>query len=96
MGENLFVFSLVSYGHLAADLGRHENLVQELFQWGQSGDHIGVQAFAVDWCGDEREEGVLYQPCNGQAILVFTQNDSGGMEKPCVHEQDAYNIGSDF
>ena len=84
------------HGHLVADLGQYENLVQELLQWGESKDHIAVQAFAVDLCGDEREELVLYQPYNGKAILIFTQNDSDGTEKPYVHEQDAYNIGSYF
>ena len=33
------------------------------------------QAFAVDACGDERDELVLYQPYNGEAILIFTQPD---------------------
>lgn len=39
---------------------------------------------------------VLYQPYNGQAILIFTQPDSDGRDKPYVHDEDAYNIRSYF
>lgn len=84
------------YGEVVAELGQHEGLVKQLLQWGQSKSHIAVQAFAVDLCGDKREELVLYQPYNGEAILIFTQEDSDGQEKPYVHEQDAYNIRSYF
>jgi len=83
-------------GRIVADLGKYEGLVRELLQWGESKSHIAIQAFAVDLCGDEREELVLYQPYNGQAILIFTQYDSNGEIKPYVHEQDAYNIRSYF
>jgi hypothetical protein len=84
------------YGHIVADLGEYEPMVKEQLQWGESKSHIAVQAFAVDLCGDEREEVVLYQPYNGQAILIFTQEDSNGRKKPYVHERDAYNIRSYF
>ncbi|MBN2312676.1 MAG: hypothetical protein JXM79_02030 [Sedimentisphaerales bacterium] len=84
------------YGRVVADLGKHETLVKELLQWGETKSHIAVQAFAVDLCGDEREEVVLYQPYNGQAILIFTQEDSDGKRKPYIHERDAYNIRSYF
>ena len=84
------------YGHIVADLGEHELMVKEQLQWGESKSHIAVQAFAVDLCGDEREELVLYQPYNGQAILIFTQEDSNGHDKPYVHDRDAYNIRSYF
>ena len=84
------------YGHIVADLGEHELMVKEQLQWGESKSHIAVQAFAVDLCGDEREELVLYQPYNGQAILIFTQEDSNGQKKPYVHDRDAYNIRSYF
>ena len=33
---------------------------------------------------------------SGEAILVFTQNDSDGRIKPYVHQKDAYNIRSYF
>ncbi|MHC4166414.1 MAG: rhamnogalacturonan lyase family protein [Planctomycetota bacterium] len=84
------------YGRIVAELGEYEGLVKELLQWGESKSHIAVQAFAVDLCGDEREELVLYQAYNGEAILIFTQEDSDGKGKPYVHEQDAYNIRSYF
>ena len=100
MKKNLFILidrSVVDgYGRLVSDLGQYEKLVKELLQQGQSKDHIAVQAFAVDLCGDEREELVLYQPYNGEAILIFTQSDSDGMQKPYVHEQDAYNVADYF
>jgi hypothetical protein len=84
------------YGHVVADLGKYESLVKKLLQWGESKSNIAVQAFAVDLCGDEREELVLYQPYNGEAILIFTQSDSDGKKKRYVHERDAYNIRSYF
>ena len=84
------------YGRVIADLGEHESMVKERLQWGESKSHIAVQAFAVDLCGDEREELVLYQPYHGQAILIFTQEDSNGQKKPYIHERDAYNIRSYF
>jgi len=89
-------FVVDGHGHLVADLGKCENMVKELLQWGESKDHIAVQAFAVDLCGDEWEELVLYQPYNGEAIPIFTQSDSDAVQKPYVHEDDAYNIGSYF
>ena len=84
------------YGRIVAELGRHEVLVKELLQWGESKSQIAVQAFAVDLCGDEREELILYQPYSGRAILIFTQTDSDARKKPYVHEDDAYNIRSYF
>jgi hypothetical protein len=84
------------YGNVVADLGEYETMVKEQLRWGEDKSHIAVQAFAVDLCGDEHEELVLYQPYNGQAILTFTQEDSNGQQKPYVHERDAYNIRSYF
>ncbi len=84
------------YGKVVAELGGYESLVKEKLQWGETKSHIAVQAFAVDLCGDSREELVLYQPYNGKAILIFTQPDSNGKPKPYVHEKDAYNIRSYF
>lgn len=83
-------------GNVVADLGTYEPLVADLLNWGETKSHLAVQAFAVDLCADRREELVLYQPYNGKAILVFTQPDSNGQEKPYVHEKDAYNIRSYF
>ena len=84
------------YGHIVAELGEYEAMVKEQLQWGESKSHIAVQAFTVDLCGDEREELVLYQPYNGKAILIFTQEDSNGKAKPYVHQRNAYNIRSYF
>jgi hypothetical protein len=83
-------------GHVVADLGEYETLVGKLLQPGETKSHIATQAFAVDLCGDEREELVLYQPYSGQAILIFTQGDSDGKKKPYSHDRDAYNIRSYF
>lgn len=83
-------------GNVVAELGASEPLVAELLKWGETKSNLAVQAFALDLCGDLREELVLYQPYNGQAILIFTQGDSAGREKPYVHEKDAYNIRSYF
>lgn len=71
-------------------------MVKNLLHWGESKGHIAVQAFAVDLCGNQREELVLYQPYNGEAILIFTQDDSDGEKEPYAHDQDLYNIRSYF
>jgi hypothetical protein len=81
-------------GRTVAHLGSHEKLAGEALQWGTTKDHLAVQAFAVDLCGDARDELVLYQPYNGEAILIFTQADSDGREKPYVAQPAAYNIRS--
>jgi hypothetical protein len=83
-------------GNVTADLGCHEDIVRERLNWGTTKSHVATQAFAVDLCGDEREELVLYQPYNGKAILIFTQADSDGQAKPYTHQSNAYNIHSYF
>ena len=83
-------------GQVVADLGSHESYVQDRLQWGTTKSHVATQAFAVDLCGDAREELVLYQPYHGKSILVFTQADSQGEEKPYVHQEAVYNIHSYF
>ena len=55
---------------------------------------IPVQVFALDLCGDDRDELVLYQPYNSESILIFTQPDSDGEVKPYVHQPNAYNYRS--
>jgi len=84
------------YGNVVADLGTHEDRVRERLQWGTTKSHVATQAFALDLCGDQRDELVLYQPYHGQSILIFTQADSDGKEKPYVHQENAYNIHSYF
>lgn len=83
-------------GEVVADLGSHEDHVRQRLHWGTTKSHVATQAFAVDLCGDERDELVLYQPYNGEAILIFTQPDSDGREKAYVHQESVYNIHSYF
>lgn len=84
------------YGNVVADLGAHEEHVRRRLHWGTSKSHVAVQAFAIDLCGDERDELVLYQPYHGESIMIFTQPDSDGREKTYVHQENAYNIHSYF
>lgn len=84
------------YGNVVAELGEHEERVKERLQWGTTKSHVATQAFAVDLCGDEREELMLYQPYNGEAIMIFTQPDSDGREKPYVPQENVYSIRSYF
>jgi outer membrane protein assembly factor BamB len=84
------------YGNVVAELGTHEARVRERLRWGTSKSHVATQAFAVDLCGDERDELVLYQPYHGESIMIFTQADSGGNDKPYVHQESAYNVHSYF
>jgi hypothetical protein len=84
------------YGHVVADLGRHEERVRCRLQWGTTKTKVAAQAFAVDLCGDGRDELVLYQPYNGQSMFLFTQPDSDGRDKPYVHQASVYNIQSYF
>jgi len=83
-------------GRVVAELGDAEPLVAEKLKWGETKSNLAVQAFTLDLCGDAREELVLYQPYNGRAILIFTQPDSDGRDKPYVHDEDVYNIRSYF
>lgn len=83
-------------GEVVADLGSYEDHVRDRLEWGTTKSHVATQAFAVDLCGDEREELVLYQPYHGKSILIFTQPDSDGGEKPYVHQENVYNIHSYF
>ena len=84
------------YGNVVAHLGSHEGHVQERLHWGTTKSHVAVQAFAVDLCGDDRDELVLYQPYNGESVFVFTQPDSDGQVKPYAHRESVYLIRSYF
>ena len=83
-------------GRVVQDLGLHDEHVQTVLHCGTSKRHLAAQAIALDICGDEREELILYQPYDGEAILIFTQPDSDGKEKPYVHQPAAYNFRSYF
>lgn len=83
-------------GNVVADLGEYEDRVRDRLDWGTTKSHVATQAFALDLCGDQRDELVLYQPYNGKAIMIFTQTDSDGQAKPYVHSGSVYNIHSYF
>ncbi len=78
------------------DLGELDGYAAGVLSPGTSKSNLAVQAFALDLCGDEREELVLYQPYRGRSILIFTQIDSDGTAKPYQHTGAAYNIHSYF
>lgn len=79
-------------GRVVQDLGSYDNRVKERLKCGTSKGGLPAQAFALDLCGDSREELILYQPYQGQSIFIFTQPDSDGKEKPYVHQPAAYNM----
>jgi hypothetical protein len=83
-------------GNVLANLDQHEPLLRSRLRWGTTKSQIATQAFAVDICGDERDELVLYQPYSGQSIFVFTQPDADGRKKPFVQQESVYNIQSYF
>lgn len=84
------------YGNVVANLGEHEERVRNRLLWGTTKSQVATQAFAVDLCGDERDELVLYQPYNGESIFIFTQTDSDGHTKPYADHPSVYNIQSYF
>lgn len=83
-------------GRPVAELGPHEAAVADLLRPGTTKEELGVQAIPLDLSGDEREELILYQPYRGRAILIFTQGDSDGREKPYRHGPNAYNLHTYF
>lgn len=83
-------------GNAVAGLGPHEERVRQRLQWGTTKSHVAVQAFAVDLCGDARDELLLYQPYNGEALFIFTQAGSAGETKPYVHQRTVYQIQGYF
>jgi Glycosyl hydrolases family 2/Rhamnogalacturonan lyase family 11, C-terminal domain/Glycosyl hydrolases family 2, TIM barrel domain len=83
------------WGHVVETLGALDNQVERDLFAGKKKTWLAAQAFALDLCGDERDEMVLYQPYDGEAIFVFTQN-TGAKEKQYVPQGNAYNIRSYF
>ena len=65
-------------------------------RWGTTKSNLAAQAIPLDLCGDDREELVLYQPYRGNALLIFTQPDSGGEKKRYRHQKNAYNLKTYF
>jgi hypothetical protein len=80
------------YGNIVADTGEYEKLIKNRLHWGESKEKLAVQIFAVDLCGDERDEIVMYQPRDGEGILIFTQSDSDMAKKNYIHKKNIYNI----
>jgi hypothetical protein len=83
-------------GRVVAALGSNEEAVRDGLDWGTTKSTLAVQAFAVDLCGDQRDELVLYQPYRGQRIFLFTQPDSDAGDKPYRHQKSAYNMHTYF
>ena len=83
-------------GRVVAGLGPNEERVREGLDWGTTKSTLAVQAFAVDLCGDTRDELVLYQPYRGKRMFIFTQPDSDGSDKPYRQQKNAYNMHTYF
>ena len=83
-------------GRVQASLGDYEERVHNTLRWGNTKRNLAVQAFALDLCGDERDELLLYQPYEGRGLFLFTQPDSDFREKPYKHVRQAYNIHTYF
>lgn len=81
------------YGDTVAHLGSHDSHVVDVLNPGTDKRHTATEAFALDICGDEREEILLYnREAGSNGIFIFTQLDSDGSIKPYVHQKNAYNI----
>ncbi len=84
------------YGRIVAELGSMDEVVAQKLHCGTSWRPVGAQAFALDVCDDQREEVILYEPYEGQAIFIFCNPDSQGTFKPYTAQKNAYNIRSYF
>ena len=83
-------------GRVVAELGSFDEYVNKKLKCGTSWRPVGAQAFALDLCGDDRDEVILYEPYAGEAILIFTNPDSDEKEKPYFQQPNAYNIRTYF
>ena len=79
-----------------AELGEIDEYVQKKLNCGTSWRPVGAQAFALDICGDDRDELVLYEPYEGESIFIFFNPDSDPKEKNYQQQSNAYNIRSYF
>ena len=84
------------YGHTVQELDAYDNKVKNELHCGTSKDRLAAQAIAIDICGDDREELILYQPYHGEKIYIFTQPESSGFEKEYIHSSSVYNLKSYF
>lgn len=83
-------------GTIIAELGTMDEYVARKLHCGTSWRPVGAQAFALDICGDERDELLLYEPYEGESIFIFANPDSSLEAKPYIQQSDAYNIRSYF
>lgn len=83
-------------GEVVAELGEFDEYVQKKLNCGTSWRPVGAQAFALDICGDDRDELVLYEPYEGESIFIFSNPESDQKEKKYHHQPNAYNIRSYF
>ena len=84
------------HGHPVAWLAGMDERVQNRLHCGTSWRPVGAQAFAVDLCGDDRDELVLYEPYAGESIFIFGHPEGGDGPKPYRHLPVAYNVRSYF
>ena len=82
-------------GNVVQALDEYDREVQQTLHAGPRLGALPAQAFAVDLCGDARDELVLYQPYDGQAIYIFTQEDNA-KAKPYRAAPDTYNMRTYF
>jgi len=78
-------------GGVVACLGELEEQVINDLRPGTTKDKLAVQAVSLVLCGDDREELVLYQPYQGEAVYILTQSDSDGAKRPYEPQENAYN-----
>jgi hypothetical protein len=83
-------------GHVVAELGSLDEYVNKKLHCGTSWRPVGAQAIALDLCGDQRDEIVLYEPYEGESIFIFSNPDSDQKAKTYVPQPNAYNIRSYF
>lgn len=80
-------------GKVVQTLGPFDEMVREALKpssrWYLK---LSPQVFALDLCGDARQEMVLYQPYDGKTVFIFTQPGSDGRAKKYAHQPGAYNI----
>ncbi|MFX0204290.1 MAG: hypothetical protein ACFFCW_49970, partial [Candidatus Hodarchaeota archaeon] len=83
-------------GNIVSELGPMDEYVNKKLHCGTSWRPVGAQAFALDVCGDQRDEVILYEPYEGESIFIFSNPDSDMSPKPYVAQKNAYNIRSYF
>lgn len=83
-------------GEVLGSLGERDETVRATLHASHHKTALAVQAIAADLVGDQREELILYQPYQGEAIFIFTQPDSDACPKPYVHRPAVYNRAAYF